>query len=71
VLGCEDSFFRVLRRELEEAGAQVSYYQGILVAQGNHPDHLVLSAHIDRHGWLCTRPNEFQYAPSLRVIKGT
>jgi hypothetical protein len=33
-----------------------------LVAQGNIPDRLILSAHIDRHGLLCTGPNEFQYA---------
>lgn len=62
VVGTEDSFFRVVRRELEEAGARVSYYQGILVAQGKDPHHLVLSAHLDRHGLLCTGPNEFQYA---------
>jgi putative aminopeptidase FrvX len=62
VVGTEDSFFRVVRRELEEAGAQVSYYQGALVAHGNDPHHLILSAHLDRHGLLCTGPNEFQYA---------
>ncbi|MGL5082772.1 MAG: hypothetical protein ACRC8A_14900 [Microcoleaceae cyanobacterium] len=62
VVGSEDSFFRVLRRELEEVGAKVQYYQGILVAQGNQPNDLILSAHIDRHGLLCTGPNEFQYA---------
>jgi putative aminopeptidase FrvX len=62
VVGAEDSFFRVLRRELEEVGATVSYYQGLLVAQGRQPHDLILSAHIDRHGLLCTGPNEFQYA---------
>ena len=62
VVGTEDSFFRVLRRELEEVGARVQYFQGVLVAQGNAPDDLILSAHIDRHGLLCTGPNEFQYA---------
>lgn len=62
VVGTEDSFFRVLSRELEEAGASVRYYQGVLVAQGGEPESLVLSAHIDRHGLLCTGPNEFQYA---------
>lgn len=59
---CEDAFFRSLTRELEEVGAYVQYYQGILVAQGNKPESLILSAHIDRHGLLCTGPNEFQYA---------
>ncbi|TWT96704.1 hypothetical protein Pla108_24780 [Botrimarina colliarenosi] len=62
VVGAEDSFFRVLRRELEELGVRVAYYQGVLVAQGSRPESLVLSAHIDRHGLFCTGPNEFQYA---------
>lgn len=62
VVGSEDAFFRSLRRELEEVGAQVQYYHGVLVAQGNRPHDLILSAHIDRHGLLCTGPNEFQYA---------
>ncbi len=62
VVGTEDSFFRVLRRELEEVGVDVKYYQGCLVAQGRDPNHVVLSAHIDRHGLLCTGPKEFQYA---------
>lgn len=62
VVGCEDSFFRVLRRELEELGASVQHYHGVLVAQGSRPHDLMLSAHIDRHGLLCTGPNEFQYA---------
>lgn len=62
VVGAEDSFFRVVRRELEEVGARVSYFQGLLVAQGNCPTSVIMSAHIDRHGLLCTGPNEFQYA---------
>ncbi|QDU95785.1 zinc-binding metallopeptidase family protein [Lignipirellula cremea] len=62
VVGTEDSFFRVIRRELEEVGARVSYYQGVLTAQGSKPDQLYLSAHCDRHGLLCTGANEFQYA---------
>lgn len=70
VVGCEDSFFRVLSRELEEAGATLSYYQGVLVAQGNRPHDVILSAHIDRHGLLCTGPNEFQYAAFIAANKG-
>ncbi|WP_245792368.1 peptidase M42 [Teredinibacter waterburyi] len=62
VVGAEHSFFRVLQRELEERGAQVTWYEGLLVAQGNKPDSLMFSAHIDRHGLVCTGPNEFQYA---------
>lgn len=62
VVGSEHSFFRVLQRELEERGAHVTWYEGVLVAQGEQPDALMLSAHIDRHGLICTGPNEFQYA---------
>ncbi len=62
VVGAEHSFFRVLQRELEERGAHVTWYEGLLVAQGSKPNSLMLSAHIDRHGLICTGPNEFQYA---------
>ncbi|MET0066832.1 MAG: hypothetical protein ABW076_10870 [Candidatus Thiodiazotropha sp.] len=62
VVGAEHAFFRVLQRELEERGAHVTWYEGLLVAQGEHPDSAMFSAHIDRHGLICTGPNEFQYA---------
>lgn len=62
VVGSEHSFFRVLQRELEERGAQVTWYEGLLVAHGSKPSSLMLSAHVDRHGLVCTGPNEFQYA---------
>lgn len=62
VVGAEHSFFRVLQRELEERGAKVTWYEGLLVAQGGQPESLMLSAHIDRHGLICTGPNEFQFA---------
>lgn len=62
VVGAEHSFFRVLQRELEDRGAKVTWYEGVLVAQGNDPMSLMFSAHIDRHGLVCTGPNEFQYA---------
>jgi putative aminopeptidase FrvX len=62
VTGAEHSFFRVLQRELEERGAKVTWYEGLLVAQGDKPDSAHFSAHIDRHGLICTGPNEFQYA---------
>ena len=45
VVGNEDSFFRVLRRELEELGLHVQQYHGVLVAQGTKPHDLFLSAH--------------------------
>jgi putative aminopeptidase FrvX len=70
VVGHEDSFLRVLRRELEELGVQVQYYHGVLVAQGTRPHDLFLSAHIDRHGLLCTGPNEFQYAAFIAGNQG-
>ncbi|MEL0612513.1 peptidase M42 [Marinomonas arenicola] len=62
VVGAEHSFFRVLQRELEERGAKVTWYEGLLVAQGSEPMSTMFSAHIDRHGLICTGPNEFQYA---------
>lgn len=62
VVSAEHSFFRVLQRELEERGAKVTWYEGLLVAQGNAPDNLMISAHIDRHGLICTGPQEYQYA---------
>ncbi len=62
VVGAEHSFFRVLQRELEERGADVTWYEGVLVARGDRPDSMMFSAHIDRHGLICTGPNEFQYA---------
>jgi hypothetical protein len=62
VVGAEHSFFRVLQRELEERGANVTWYEGLLVAQGSKPFSTMFSAHIDRHGLVCTGPNEFQYS---------
>lgn len=62
VVGAEHSFFRVLQRELEERGAKVTWYDGLLVAQGKNPLSTMFSAHIDRHGLICTGPDEFQYA---------
>jgi len=62
VVGAEHSFFRVLQRELEERGAHVTWYEGLLVAQGSKPFSTMFSAHIDRHGLICTGPEEFQFA---------
>ncbi len=70
VVGTEDSFFRTVRRELEELGIYVAYYQGVLVARGSSPQQLILSAHIDRHGLLCTGPREFQYAAFIAGNRG-
>ena len=62
VVGSEHSFFFSLKRELDEIGVKTTLYEGVLVAEGSHPDEGMLSAHIDRHGLICTGPNEFQYA---------
>lgn len=70
VVGVEDAFFRVLRRELEEFPITVKRYHGLLVAQGDRPDSIYLSAHVDRNGLLCTGPNEFQYAAFIAGNRG-
>ena len=70
VVGVEDAFFRVLRRELEEYPITVTRYNGLLVAQGDDPESVFLSAHVDRHGLLATGPNEFQYAAFIAGNRG-
>ena len=70
VVGAEDSFFRVIRRELEEMDISVERHSGLLVARGNRPDSAYLSAHVDRNGLVCTGPNEFQYAAFIASTRG-
>ena len=65
VTGAEHSFLLYLKRELEEIGIKTQYYDGLLVAQGKNPTKGMFSAHIDRHGVICTGPNEFQFAAFL------
>ncbi|QKF60018.1 peptidase M42 [Aliarcobacter lanthieri] len=65
VTGAEHSFLVYIKRELEELGIKTQHYDGLLVAQGNNPTNGILSAHIDRHGVICTGPNEFQFAAFL------
>lgn len=62
VVGAEHPFFMMVKRELEEIGIAVEYYDGVLVAKGNNPQSGYISAHADRHGLICTGHNEFQYA---------
>jgi len=62
VVGAEHSFYQVIKRELDEIGVRVSLFEGLLVAEGKEPASLRISAHVDRHGLVCTGPNEFQYA---------
>ena len=70
VVSAEHSFFRALQRELEEMGVHVTWYEGLLVAQGQKPLSRFMSAHIDRHGLICTGPNEFQYAAFIASNRG-
>ncbi len=65
VTGAEQSFLLYLKRELEEIGIKTQLYDGLLVSQGETPTKGILSAHIDRHGIICTGPNEFQFAAFL------
>jgi putative aminopeptidase FrvX len=62
VVGAEQSFLRAIRRELDEIGVKTTHYEGLLVAEGARPESLYLSAHVDRHGLMCTGPHEYQYA---------
>lgn len=70
VVGMEDAFFRVLRRELEEYPVKITRYHGLLVVEGDDPESVYLSAHVDRHGLLCTGPHEFQYAAFIAGNRG-
>ncbi|WP_345990528.1 peptidase M42 [Sulfurimonas sp. HSL1-2] len=65
VVGAEHPFFLTLKRELDELGIETTLYEGVLFARGRRPASGALSAHIDRHGLICTGPNEFQYAAFL------
>lgn len=62
VVGAEHPFFMFVKRELEEIGIKVEYYDGVLVAKGSEPTSGYVSTHADRHGLICTGHNEFQYA---------
>ena len=70
VVGAEDAFFRLIRRELEELDISVERHSGVLVARGTDPDSVILSAHVDRNGLVCTGPNEFQYAAFIAGNRG-
>ncbi|MFC2073836.1 peptidase M42 [Campylobacterota bacterium] len=70
VVGAEHPFFLSLKRELDEIGVKTTLYEGLLVAEGSDPEQGMLSAHIDRHGLICTGPNEFQYAAFMTQNRG-
>jgi len=69
VVGAEQPFFMFIKRELEELGITVEYYDGVLVAKGSNPQSGYISAHADRHGLICTGHNEFQYAAFIAKNK--
>lgn len=46
VVGAEHSFFMFTKRELEEIGVSVEYYDGVLVAKGDMPESGYISAHV-------------------------
>ncbi|RXJ99530.1 peptidase M42 [Arcobacter sp. CECT 8986] len=69
VVGAEHSFFMFLKRELEDIGIKVEYYDGLLVAKGENPTSGYISAHADRHGLICTGEGEFQYAAFITKNK--
>lgn len=69
VVGAEHPFFMFIKRELEELGVTVEYYDGVLVAKGNRSEEGYISAHTDRHGLICTGHNEFQYAAFIAKNK--
>jgi putative aminopeptidase FrvX len=69
VVGEEHPFFMFIKRELEEIGVTVEYYDGVLVAKGKEPNSGYISAHADRHGLICTGHNEFQYAAFIAKNK--
>lgn len=41
-----------------------------MIAEGSNPGGGIISAHIDRHGLICTGPNEFQYAAFTAQNRG-
>lgn len=70
VVGYEEPFFQTLQRELELHGVRVRRYQGLLEATGASPESLIVSTHADRHGIVCTGPEEFQYAAMVAKAQG-
>jgi putative aminopeptidase FrvX len=70
VVGAELPFFRALRRELDAMGVSSTAYEGVLVAEGSRPESMYISAHVDRHGLVCTGPAEYQYAAFVAKHRG-
>jgi len=70
VVGYEDPMQTHLSKRLSELGLDTTTWDGSVVARGASAERLVIAAHTDRHGLVCTGPATFTYAahvlPSLR-----
>ena len=71
VVGYEGPLMRHLARELHTAGLDVTSSEGGVVGNGARGGRVVISAHADRHGLICTAPGTFTYAAHvLPAIRG-
>lgn len=70
VVGYEGPLMRHLAAQLEGHGLKVTSRQGVVVGNGDRAGQVVVTAHADRHGLICTGPGQFTYAadvlPSIR-----
>ncbi len=71
VIGSEYPFLKKIQQYLSALHLDTCFHEGLLEVKGD-PDYKgpILSAHVDRHGLLCTGPNEFQYAAFTSRFKG-
>lgn len=71
VVGYEGPLMRHLAARLEALGLTVRSGPGSVVGCGDDGGDLVLAAHADRHGLVCTGPGSFTYAAHvLPAIRG-
>ncbi|MGK0180563.1 MAG: putative aminopeptidase FrvX [Nitrospinales bacterium] len=70
VIGTEHTFLLHLKRELETLNIKATLYEGLLEAQGEDKSGITLCSHVDRHGLVCTGPDEFQYASFTTRFQG-
>lgn len=72
VVGYEGPLMRHLATQLEGRGLKVTTRPGVVVGGGDRAGRVVVTAHADRHGLICTGPGQFTYAadvlPSIRGI---
>ena len=65
VTGAESLLQKQIEQECTKLGLTSRHYLGLTQVEGTEPDSNYISIHIDRHGLVCTGPNEFQYAAFL------